>query len=98
MLEKVKRWFAPARCVLVHGEMNCQVYGIQYRPLCRCLSALPGVVFPHNLRYFWTGAGVYADFVLRGHTFQIERDPFDDALWISSKDEQAHPDEIRDIT
>ena len=81
----------------VHGDTNCQVYGIEYRPLYDYLCLLPGIAFPRKPHHFWTGSGIYAEFVLRGHTFQIEGDPFDDALWISPKDELAHPEEIRDI-
>jgi hypothetical protein len=83
--------------VQVYGDTNCQVYGIEYRPLYNCLSRLPGVIFPRKPNYFWTGSGVYTEFVLRGHEFQIEGDPFDDALWISPKDERAHPQEIEEI-
>jgi hypothetical protein len=97
MLSKLKRWFAPAMSVEVHGDTNCQVYGINYHRLYDCLSRLPGAVFPRKPRYFWTGSGVYAEFVLSGHTFQIESDCFDDALWISPVDELPHPDESRDI-
>jgi hypothetical protein len=93
----LKRLFASPMKIEVHGDTNCQVYGIEYRPIYDCLCHLPGVVFPRKPHHFWTGSGIYAEFVLRGHTFQIEGDPFDDALWISPKDELAHPAEIRDI-
>ncbi|WP_449068499.1 hypothetical protein [Prosthecobacter sp.] len=83
--------------VEVHGGTSCSVEGLEYRSLYRCLGRLPGVTFARKPRYFWTGSGVYAEFVFRGHAFLIESDSFDGALWICSKDELAHADEIRDI-
>ncbi|MES2737584.1 MAG: hypothetical protein V4672_14775 [Verrucomicrobiota bacterium] len=81
----------------VLGDTHCHTYGIEYRPLHEWLSQGPGMVFPVKPPYLWTGAGVYAEFVIRGHTFQIEGDPFDEALWISPKDGQPHPAEMEEI-
>lgn len=97
MLSLLKRLFTWPMKIDAQGGTQCQLYGFEYRPLCKCLGQLPGVVFPRKPPFFWTGSGVYAEFVLRGHTFQIEGDPFDDALWISPKDKLAHPEEVRDI-
>jgi hypothetical protein len=79
------------------GDTHCKVYGIEYRPLYKSLSHLPGVVLPRKPHYFWTGAGVYAEFVLNGHTFQIEGDPWDDGLWVAPKDEKEHSAELQTI-
>lgn len=79
------------------GGKNCQAIGLNYRPLYERLTCLPGVFLPQEPSYFWTGAGIYAEFILNGHTFQIEADPFEDALWISPKDGHAHPEELRAI-
>jgi threonine dehydrogenase-like Zn-dependent dehydrogenase len=76
---------------------NCRVTGLNYRSLHAALSQLPGAVFPTKPSFFWFGAGVYAEFTLQGSTFQIEADPFEDALWISTKDKLDHPEEIRTI-
>lgn len=97
MSELLKNLLAYPMKIEVYGDTNCQVYGIEYRPLYDCLSHLSDVVFPRKPPHFWTGSGIYAEFVLHGHVFQIESDPFDDALWISPKDKLAHPEEIRDI-
>lgn len=83
--------------VQVYGDTYCEVYGIEYRPLYQCLSQLPGVVLPRKPYYLWTGIGVYAEFVLGGHTFQIEGDPWDDGLCIRPKDGLIHKEEVHAI-
>ena len=81
----------------VYGNTHCKVYGIKHRPLYRCLAGLPGVVLPRKPHYLWTGAGVYAEFVLGGNTFQIEGDPWDEGLWIVPKDAVEHAEEMQAI-
>ena len=79
------------------GNTRCRVEGVEYRRLYQVISLMPGVALPREPRYFWTGSGVYAEFVWKGHTFQIEGDLWDASLWIIPKDGQSHPDEIREI-
>lgn len=85
---------SPTREVQVYGDTHCEVYGIEYRPLYQCLLRLPGVVLPRKPHYLWTGLGVYAEFVLGGHTFQIEGDPWDGGLCISPQDGLSHKEEV----
>lgn len=79
------------------GDSHSKVYGLQHRLLYQCLAQLPGVVLPRTPRHFWSGSGVYAEFVLGGHVFQIEGDVWDDGLWVCAKDEQVHAEEMRVI-
>ena len=84
--------------VQVYEDTHCEVYGIEYRPLYQCISRLPGVVLPRKPHYLWTGIGVYADFVLGGHSFQIKGDPWDDGLLISPQDGLPHKEEMHTIS
>lgn len=88
--------FNPPLKVEVEG-ICWRVEGIDYRSLHRRLAQMPGVTFDRKPRYFWSGGGVCAEFVFKGHAFLIESDPFDSALWISPKDELAHPAEMEEI-
>ncbi|GEP46346.1 hypothetical protein [Brevifollis gellanilyticus] len=84
--------------VTIEGtDTHGYIYGINYRPLYAHITRIPGVILPRRPHYLWTGSGTYAEFILNGHTIQIEGDPYEDALWISPKDGQPHPDEIRNI-
>lgn len=83
--------------VEAHGDASCRVEGLDYRPLCRCLACLPGVSFTRKPRYFWTGSGIYAEFVFKEHAFVIEADPWDHALWICSKEDQGCAEQIQEI-
>jgi hypothetical protein len=46
-----------------------------YGYLCRAVSTVPGVDFVQKRRFFWSGSNVGAEFVFRGHAFEIETDP-----------------------
>ena len=70
---------------------------VTYRGLCRYLAELPGVEFTRRPRFFWSGEDVGAEFTFRGHTFEIERDGWDGALWIMSKDRAAHIAEMQEL-
>lgn len=85
------------REVQVYGDTHCEVYGIEYRPLYQYLSRLPGAVLPRKPHYLWTGLGVYAEFVLGGHLFQIKGDPWDDGMLISPQDGLPHKEEMHAI-
>lgn len=83
--------------VEMQSDACCRVEGLQHRPLHRCLAQLPGTSFDRKPRCFWTGSGVYAEFGFKGHVFVIEGDPWDDSLWICSKDELGHAEEMQEI-
>jgi hypothetical protein len=83
--------------VQVYEDTYCGVHGIEYRPLYQCLSRLPGVVLPRKPHHLWTGMGVYAEFVVGGHTFQIEGDSWDDGLYVFPKDGLSHNEEVQAI-
>ncbi|HBJ83389.1 MAG TPA: hypothetical protein DDZ88_05845 [Verrucomicrobiales bacterium] len=58
---------------------------------------LHGVVFTQKPGFFWFEHGLCAEFVFGEKMFQIEADPWDGALWISSKHNLAHPKELAAI-
>ena len=104
MISFLKKWFANPPRFEAFGDVYCRVCGVDYHQLYDCLARLPGAVFARKPYSFWTGMGVYVEFALRGHTFQIKGDPFDEALWVfdealwvAAKDGRAHPEEMRDI-
>ncbi len=97
MFTFIKRLLLTAVKVEDHGGTSCQVTGVDYRPLANCIAQIPGVVFPQKPSHLWSGLGVYTEFVLRGHMFQIEADPWDGSLWIAPKDDTRHPDELLNI-
>ena len=70
---------------------------VSYPRLCRYLSELPGLVFTRRRRFFWSSEGIGAEFTFRGHDFEIETDGWDGALWILSKDRQAHIPELQEL-
>jgi hypothetical protein len=63
--------------------------------LCRAIESVPGVAFTQRRKFFWSGEDVGAEFTFRGLGFAIETDGWDGALWIITKDEQAHPEEMQ---
>jgi hypothetical protein len=81
----------------VFGDSHCKVYGVEYEPLCECLSQLPCVVRQLKPRYLRMGAGTYAAFDFNGHMFEIEGDAWDEGLWIVPKDGVEHAEEMRMI-
>jgi hypothetical protein len=91
------QFFSSPLEIQVFGSTHCKVYGLEYRTLYQCLSQLPCVVLPRKPHYLWSGEGIYAEFILNGHTFQIEGDSWDGGLWIATKDELEHADEMRAI-
>ena len=54
--------------------------------------ALPS--FPSQ-NFFWSAAYVGAEFTFKCHTFTINTDEWDGALWIITKDRLRHPDEMQ---
>ena len=68
-----------------------------YGYLCRAVSGVSGVVFTQKRRFFWSASNVGAEFVFRGHAFEIETDQWDGALWILAKDKQKHEIEMKEL-
>jgi hypothetical protein len=68
---------------------------IGFRELCRAVESVPGVAFTRRRRFFWSGEDVGAEFTFRGHSFVIETDGWDGALWIITKGGQRYPDEMQ---
>ena len=66
-----------------------------FKPLCRAVESLPGVVFTKRRRFFWSVEDVSAEFTFHGHSFTMSTDEWDGALWIITKDGQQHPDEMQ---
>jgi hypothetical protein len=68
-----------------------------YSELCRAVSGVAGVVFINERRSFWSASTVETEFTFQGFTFEIERDAWDDTLWILTKDKQKHEVEMQTL-
>ncbi len=66
-----------------------RVGGTSYARLCRYLAQMSGVSFTLRRRFFWSCHDVAAEFTFRGHTFLVDTDQFDYALWILTTDRQS---------
>jgi len=69
--------------------------GFSYGRLCKYVLQLPGVSFTRRRRFFWWSDSVGAQFTFGGHSFEIETDPWDGALWILPRGSGDHQDEFR---
>jgi hypothetical protein len=77
--------------------VSFRVPNATYGFLGRAVSGVSGVFFTQKRRFFWSGEDVGAEFVFRGHAFEIQTDGWDGALWIMAKDGRKHEVEMKEL-
>jgi hypothetical protein len=77
--------------------ISLRVLNATFEDVARSVSEVPGVVFTKQRKSFRFGRVVGGEFTLRGHTFQIYEDEWEDGHWILSQDHQKHLSEMQEL-
>jgi hypothetical protein len=89
----------PLKVDVFNPDHSFRVNGVSRWRLCRYIASISGVFFTRKPGLLGSSAFPYAEFRFRDIVFQMDEggDTGGDGLWVTPKDGQAHPVELREI-